>query len=103
MSGLELTAQAVAEALCASGRNLALADTDGYRCTGPGFSVASLPMDPPRLSVTWYSEDWSVEEVHSLRAARLGDCADVLDELGYQLEFVADYPMGYLVVWTEDV
>jgi hypothetical protein len=86
-----------------SGAGLAQADTDGYQCTGPGFSVCELPMDPPRLSVTWHSvpDEWSADEVHNLAATPLVDCALVLEGCGYETEFVADYPMGYLAVWTE--
>jgi hypothetical protein len=101
MSYPDLTAQAVAEALAAVG--LAQADTDGCPHTGSGFSIRELPMDPPRLSVTWHSvpDEWSADEVHNLAATPLVDCALVLEGCGYETEFVADYPMGYLVVWTE--
>lgn len=99
---IELTAEAVARVLFAAG--LDEADFDDYGSTSTvGFTTCDLPLAEPRVSVSWHSGylAWSEEEVHSASATPLGACAEALQMVGYQTEFVADFPSGYLVVWTD--
>lgn len=100
-SAEEPLADAVAVALAEAG--FETAGFDGYRAVGPGFTVTALPLPEPRVAVDWHTSygDWTEAHRYDPDASPLGDCAEALENAGYQTEFVADFPGGYLAVWLD--
>lgn len=100
---LSLTPEAVAAVLTAAGFGAAQMDEDNYRPVTEGFTAYHVPVThEDRVGVSWhsgygsYSEDWVHEpEPH------LAGCASTLEAAGYQVEFVADFPVGGLIVWVD--
>lgn len=96
-----LTPEAVSAVLSAAGFEAAEIDRPGYHRVAGGFITYWVPVrHEDRVGVGWHSGCWAEAEVHEPGPALAG-CAEALEATGFLIEFVADYPCGYLVVWTE--
>lgn len=100
---LALTPEAVAAVLADAGFQAAEMDDYWHRPVTDGFQACSLPVThEDRVAVMWHRDlyDRDVDYVH-VPGPDLDACAAALEAAGYQVEFVADQPAGYLAVWVE--
>lgn len=65
------------------------------------FTIGRLPVThEDRVGIYWTAGPYDDRYVHEPEP-HLAACATTLEAAGYQTEFVADQPAGYLVVWLE--
>lgn len=96
-----LTPEAVAAVLARAGFQAAEIDDYWHRPVTEGFTTCSIPVTyEDRVSVSWNTDSFEEDYVHEPEP-HLAACATALEAAGYQTEFVADFPAGYLVVWVE--